>query len=173
MHTAPHAAFLCIALAMAAPAGAHVTLDTSQAPALGYVRLAVRVPHGCDGAATTAIRLQIPDGVTAVKPQRKHGWDLQVIAASGAPTAGGHETSPAVREVLWRAEPGQALPDAFYKEFILRVRMPDAVGQTIWFPFVQECEGGKVSRWIEKPTEGQTYEQLRTPAYPVRIVPRP
>jgi periplasmic copper chaperone A len=173
MHTALHAAFLCAALALAAPVRAHVTLDTSQAPALGYVRLAVRVPHGCDGAPTTAIRLQIPDGVTAVKPQRKPGWDLQVMTAPEAPAGGGHETSSAVREVLWRAEPGQALPDAFYEEFILRVRMPDAAGQTIWFPFVQECEGGKVSRWIEKPTEGQTYEQLRTPAYPVRIVPRP
>src|SRR3954452_7630875 len=33
----------CIALA--APARAHVTLDSPQAPALSYVRLAIRVPH--------------------------------------------------------------------------------------------------------------------------------
>jgi periplasmic copper chaperone A len=104
MHTALHAAFLCVALALAAPARAHATPDTSQAPVLGYVHLAVRVPHGCDGAPATAIRLQIPDGVTAVKPQRKPGWNLQVKTASEAPAVGGHETSPAVREVLWQAE---------------------------------------------------------------------
>ena len=46
MNTASYAAFLGVALATVAPAGAHVSLDTAQAPALGYVRLAVRVPHG-------------------------------------------------------------------------------------------------------------------------------
>jgi periplasmic copper chaperone A len=167
-----HAALFCGVIAAITPARAHVTLDTAQAPALGYVRIAARVPHGCEGAATVALRLQIPDGVTAVKPQPKPGWTLQVVTDPAAPVASGHEATPSVREVLWRAQPGQALPDAFYEEFVLRVRMPDAAGQTIWFPFVQECEGGKVSRWIERPAEGQTYEQLRTPAYPVRIVPR-
>lgn len=169
-------AVLCgaaIAAAANTPARAHVTLDTPQAPALAYLRIAARVPHGCEGAATTSLRLQIPEGVTAVKPQPKPGWTLTVAADPQAPATGGHEAAAPVREVAWRAQPGQALPDAFFDEFVLRVRMPDAAGQTVWFPFVQECEGGKVSRWIERPAEGQTYDQLRLPAYPVRILPKP
>jgi hypothetical protein len=43
----------------------------------------------------------------------------------------------------------------------------------VWFAFVQECEGGKVSRWIERPAEGLTLDQLRMPAYPVCLLPRP
>jgi uncharacterized protein YcnI len=172
MHFALQAALIGGALLAATPALAHVTLDTAQAPARGYVRVAARVSHGCEGEPTIGLRVQIPDGVTAVKPQPKPGWTLQVVAepATGAPV--GHEASPAVREVIWRAQAGQGLPNAFYDEFVLHMRMPDAAGQTIWFPFVQECENGKVSRWIEQPGEGQTYEQLRRPAYPVRVVPR-
>lgn len=159
----------CLAAAPLAPAAAHVTLDTAQAPALGYVRLAIRVPHGCEGAATTGLRLQVPEGVTAVKPQPKPGWTLTVVADETPTAPGGHDASPPVREVAWR---GGNLPDSFYEEFVLRVRMPDGAGQTVWFPFVQECEGGKVSRWIERPAAGQTLDQLRMPAYPVKLVPR-
>ena len=153
--------------ATVAPAAAHITLDTTEAPALGYVRLAIRVPHGCDGAATTAIRLQVPPGVTAVKAQPKPGWTLSLLADEAPP--GGHDSSPPVREVAWRG----SLPDAYYEEFLIRVRLPDGPGQTVWFPFVQECEGGKVARWIEKPGPGQGYDDLRTPAFPLKLLPRP
>ena len=166
------AVLAAMSAAAVAPATAHVTLDTPQALALSYLRIAVRVPHGCDGAGTVALRLQVPEGVTAVKPMPKAGWALSVAAEPAKP-GGGHDESPPVREVTWRADPGHVLPDAFFEEFVLRVRMPDAAGQTLWFPFVQECEGGKVSRWIERPGEGQTYEDVARPAYPVRILPKP
>lgn len=166
---APAALGACLLALIAPLAHAHVTLDTPQAPALGYVRIAIRVPHGCEGAATTGLRMQVPDGVTAVKPQPKPGWVLTVVPDEVPAPAGGHDAAPPVREVNWRGGP---LPDAYFEEFVLRVRMPDGPGQTVWFPFVQECEGGKVSRWIERPAEGQTLDQLRMPAYPVRLVPR-
>ena len=141
MYVSLRTALIWSAFAAITAAQAHVTLDTSQAPALGYVRIAARVPHGCEGEATIGLRVQIPDGVTAVKPQPKPGWTLQVVTEPAAGTASGHDSSPPVREVLWRAQPGQALSDDFFDEFVLRVRMPDAAGQTIWFPFVQECAG--------------------------------
>ena len=150
------------------PATAHVTLDTKEAPALGYVRLAIRVPHGCDGAATIALRMQVPPGVTAVKAQPKPGWTLTLVADEAAPS-GGHDSSPPVHEVIWRGGP---LPDAYYEEFLIRIRLPDGAGQTVYFPFVQECEGGKVTRWIEKPAAGQGYDDLRAPAFPVKLLPR-
>ena len=163
------AAALTSLLAVPAPLAAHVTLDTAQAPALAYVRIAIRVPHGCEGAGTVALRLQIPDGVTSVKPMVKAGWSISLDRADGTP-ASAHDATPVVREVAWRGGP---LPDEFYDEFVLRIRMPDTPNETIWFPCVQECEGGKVSRWIERPAEGLSIEQLRFPAYPVRILPRP
>ncbi|MEJ0019661.1 MAG: YcnI family protein [Acetobacteraceae bacterium] len=168
MQAALRFAALAIVALLPVPLSAHVTLDTAQAPALAYVRLAIRVPHGCEGSATIGLRVQVPDGVTAVKPMVKPGWTITMDRADGA-SASGHGSAPPVREVAWR---GGRLPDEFYDEFVLQVRMPDQPGQTIWFPFVQECEGGKVSRWIERPTAGQSLDQVRMPAYPVRVLPR-
>lgn len=151
----------------ALPAAAHVTLDQSTMPADSYLRVAIRVPHGCDGAATTGIRLQIPEGFRNVKPMPLAGWTLTTVAEEGTAAPGGHGESAPVREVAWR---GGNLPDAFYQEFVLREQTPKEAGQTVYFPVVQECEGGKVTRWIERPSKpGET---LRAPAFAVRITPR-
>src|ERR687889_1179457 len=72
----------------AVPAAAHVTLDLAEAPADSYVRVAIRVPHGCSGAATTGLRLQVPPGLRGVKPAPKPGWTLVTMPgeAGGAPS---------------------------------------------------------------------------------------
>jgi Domain of unkown function (DUF1775) len=38
-------------------------------PQIAIFLAAFSVPHGCDGRATVAVRMKIPDGVTSVKPQ--------------------------------------------------------------------------------------------------------
>ena len=158
---------------VAAPVAAHVTLDPREAPSDTTVRIAVRVPHGCEGAATTAIRLQIPPGIRGAKPAPKPGWTLETVQAAEASTSpaavtsgGGHGSSPALREVAWRGGP---LPDDFYDEFIILFRTPAAPGETVYFPIVQECEGGRVSRWIERSQPGGG--EPRMPAPGLRIVP--
>jgi uncharacterized protein YcnI len=165
-------ALLACGFALAAgPAAAHVTLDLREAPADSTVRVAIRIPHGCDGAATTAVRLQIPPVLRNVKPAPKPGWALETVQAaeaSASPAAavtGGHGSGPVLREVAWRGGP---LPDAFYDEFILVFRTPATPGETIYFPIVQECEGNRVSRWIERPQPGGG--EPRLPAYGLRIV---
>ena len=159
----------------AVPAAAHVTLDLAEAPADSYVRVAIRVPHGCSGAATTAIRLQVPPGLRGVKPAPKPGWTLAIVpgeagAAPAAPgaAAGDHGEGPTVKEVAWRGGP---LPDGQFDEFLLLFRTPAAPGETLWFPFVQECEGGAVARWIERPQPGQP--RPARPAWALRLVPKP
>lgn len=158
-------------LAMAPPALAHVTLDRSELPADSYVRVAVRVPHGCEGAAMTGLRVRIPAELRAVKPAPKPGWTLTTVPADAPPSttpAEAHDAGPAIKEVSWQ---GGNLPDAFYDEFILYIRTPAEPGPTLYFATVQECEGGKVTRWIERPEAGN--ERPPRPAYPVRIVPKP
>ena len=51
-------------LALAAPASAHVFVsDGATVTGGGFgTEFALMVPHGCAGAATTAIEVQIPDG---------------------------------------------------------------------------------------------------------------
>ena len=152
------------------PAAAHVTLDLAEAPADSYVRLAIRVPHGCAGAATTAIRLQVPPGLASVRPAPKPGWTLSIVPGEPVAAAagnGGHGAGPSAREIAWRGGP---LPDDQYDEFLLMVRTPAAPGETLVFPFVQECEGSAANRWIERQEAGRP--EPRWPAYRLRLVPK-
>ncbi|MCO5131121.1 MAG: YcnI family protein [Xanthobacteraceae bacterium] len=162
------------ALAMAgwvAPAAAHVTLQPADAAADSYALLTFTVPHGCEGNATKALRVKLPDGILSAKPQMKPGWKVEIKTRKlDAPARGPHGKSVAevVDEVEWRGGP---LPDNLYDTFGLIVRLPDKAGQTLYFPTVQECEQG-VGRWTEIPATGQGADKLHAPAPAVRLKAR-
>ena len=62
----------------ALPAGAHVTLQNGTAAPGTFYKAVLSVPHGCDGSATIKLRVQIPEGLIAVKPMAKPGWTIDV-----------------------------------------------------------------------------------------------
>ena len=66
-------------LVAAGPALAHVTLENQSAPVGATYKAVLRLPHGCKGAATTKVRVQIPEGLIAVKPMPKPGWTLETV----------------------------------------------------------------------------------------------
>lgn len=147
---------------------AHITLATSQAPAGSTYKAILQVPHGCEGAATTKIRVQIPEGFIAVKPQPKAGWTLDIVKGPYAKGYDNHGTqvTEGVKEVIWS---GGNLPDAFYDEFLLRGTLTAefAVGSTVYFPVIQEC-GSASDAWIAIPVEGQPEPELPAPG--VKII---
>ncbi len=167
----PAALFLTILTLNAPPASAHVSLETREYPAAANAKLVFKVGHGCEGATTVSLRVRIPDTVLNVKPQPKPGW--QVTTAKGklaTPITGEHGESitESVREVQWS---GGRLEDAYYDEFVLRGRIPDQVGATLYFPVVQDCDKG-VNRWIETPEAGKTRRDYKFPAPELRVLPK-
>ena len=58
---------------------AHITLQDKQAPVGSSYKAVLRVPHGCSGSATVALRVRIPSGFIDVKPMPKPGWKLDVV----------------------------------------------------------------------------------------------
>jgi copper(I)-binding protein len=122
--------FLVLLLAAASPAAAHVTLDPAEAQPATYTRLAFRVGHGCGGAATTAIEVALPAGMTVAQPMPKPGWDIAV--------------EPGI-SIVWRGGP---LPGAYYDEFVMMVRTPDRGGEALAFPVTQRC-GEAVAAWTQ------------------------
>ena len=159
------------AAAVASPAFAHATLEKGEA-ALGSTYKAVfRVPHGCEGKPTTVVRVQIPEGVIAVKPMPKAGWTLEKVRGAYAKSYDYHGTpmTEGVKEIVWS---GGNLPDDEYDEFILRGTLAGdfKVGETVYFPIVQECPDGGVERWIEIPAAGQSGDDLEMPAPGVKII---
>ena len=60
------AAVAALTLSMANQALAHITLAQTEAAAGSTYKGVLQVGHGCEGAPTTSVRIQIPDGVIAV-----------------------------------------------------------------------------------------------------------
>ena len=159
-----------IAAAVPFTAAAHVTIDPVQGSANGYVRAALRVPHGCKGSPTTRIRVRIPDGVLSVKAQVKPGWTIAIVRTKLAvPLDDGHgnKLTETVSEVGWS---GGRLDDAHFEEFGLVMRLPDQAGATLYFPVVQDCEQG-THRWIEIPEAGRKVDEYREPAPAILLLP--
>jgi periplasmic copper chaperone A len=160
-----------ILLLAAAGAKAHITLESSQGTAGTGHKVVLRVGHGCEGSPTTRIRVRIPDGVIAVKPQPKPGWELTTtIGRLSQPYDAGHgrTVTEGVTEVSWA---GGRLPDEHYDEFVLRVQLPNQPGAILYFPVVQDCEKG-VHRWIEIPAAGKQPDDYKEPAPRMTVLPR-
>ncbi|TIP37178.1 MAG: DUF1775 domain-containing protein, partial [Mesorhizobium sp.] len=127
---------------------AHITLETQEAAVGSTYKAVLRVPHGCEGKPTTAVRVQIPEGVIAVKPMPKPGWTLQTKKGKYEKSYQlyGETLTTGVKEVDWS---GGNLPDEFYDEFVFRASLAAGLpaGQMLYFPVVQEC-GDATDRWI-------------------------
>ncbi|SEG50448.1 YcnI family protein [Bosea lathyri] len=164
-------ALAAVLLALASPAMAHATLETQQAPVGATYKGVMRVGHGCDGAATLKLRIRIPEAVIAVKPMPKPGWTLDVVkGAYDTPyDYYGTAMSEGVREIVWTGK----LPDEHYDEFTFRAYLTGGLQPetTLYFPTVQECEGGKFHRWIEIPASGKSADSYEQPAPGVKLLP--
>jgi uncharacterized protein YcnI len=151
-------------------AHAHITAQPNEAPAGVYFQTAFTVPHGCGSEPTVAVRVKIPDGVISVKPQMKPGWEVSIKTRKlDKPIDAGHgqSISETVDEIRWQGGP---LPHTHYDTFGLVMKLPEMPGQTLYFPFVQECRQG-VHRWIGIPAAGQKWNDVREPAPFIRLKP--
>jgi uncharacterized protein YcnI len=151
---------------------AHVTFETQEAAAGSTYKAVLRVPHGCEGKATTAVRVKIPEGFIAVKPMPKAGWQLETVKGKYAKSyeLWGEAVTEGVTEVNWS---GGNLPDEFYDEFVFRGTLTGGLptGEELYFPVVQEC-GEASDRWIEIPAAGQDEDALELPAPGLKILPK-
>jgi uncharacterized protein YcnI len=151
---------------------AHITLDTQSASVGSTYKAVLRVGHGCEGAATLKVRVQIPEGVISVKPMPKAGWELNTIEAPYKKSYD-HYGTPAtegVREIVWTGR----LLDKHYDEFVFRAYLTDSLkpDTMLYIPVVQECEGGTAERWIEIPAEGKSADDYKSPAPGLKLRPK-
>jgi len=149
---------------------AHVTLEVDEAPANSFLKFVLRVPHGCEGQATTTVRIQVPEGVINAKPMPKAGWTLETVVGDYAQSYDYYGTTltKGVREIVWS---GGNLPDAFYDEFVFRAKVTDfPVGTALAVPVVQECGASLSERWIEVPEAGKSADDYDFPAPILTII---
>jgi len=151
-------------LALSAPlaASAHVEVEPSSTSAGSYSLLTFSVGHGCDGSATTAITIDIPESITSVTPTVNPGWTagkVSVDLATPIEDGEGDAITSRVGQVSYTAD--TPLADGYRTTFALSLQIPaDAVGETLSFPVLQTCEVGSTS-WSDATVAGEA-----EPAHP-------
>lgn len=162
----------CLAAMLTGVVHAHPTLEQAQGFAGSGYKAVFRIPHGCDGAPTRAVEVDIPLGARGARPMPKPGWRLEVTRA---PLASPHirhgraVTDDTVR-VRWSARTDEdMLPHEQYDEFVLVVTLPDTPGVLYW-PLRQVCAQGRAD-WIEVPRATQDASSLKMPAPVLRVAP--
>lgn len=150
---------------------AHSTLETTEAHVGASYKAVIRVPHGCEGKPTIALRVQIPEGMIAAKPMPKPGWTLEKVKGAYEKSYDyfGTPMKEGVKEVVWK---GGSLADDEYEEFVFRAFLTEGlpVGKTLYVPLVQECPDGATERWIEVPAEGKSSDDLEYPAPGIKLL---
>ena len=135
------AAAACLA---ATPALAHVVIAPGKAEAGGYFVGAFRVGHGCQGQATTKVRIEIDPYVGSVRPRPVPGWRHRVEMKDGRVSA-----------ITWTGR----LPDEEFQAFEVLMKLPNE-DMTLLFPTVQTC-GRTEARWTDtEPTSATPAPRL-------------
>ncbi|TWG98222.1 uncharacterized protein YcnI [Nocardioides sp. J9] len=154
------------AVLLCAPsAGAHVTVNPSTTSAGAYSVLTFSVGHGCGEAPTTSMTFQVPDGVISVTPTVKAGWSVEkVMEELDEPVDDGHggHYTERVAAVVFAAE--EPLADGYRETFELQLALPDAVGEQLVLPVVQECTRGE-NAWVQVAAEGADEPEYPAPAF--------
>lgn len=138
---------ILLGVCMGRRAEAHVDLASGPATANATNEVTFSVGHGCSGADTYRVTIEIPMGVTSVRPMRSD-FALPVVEK---------DMAGAIKAVTWQKPVGDALDAdiAFYK-LTIRMKTPDQPWKTLYFPVHQTCRAanGAMSTvdWVGLPT---------------------
>jgi copper(I)-binding protein len=153
MKTSTHSLLaLGVLTTLATTASAHVSLQQPVAESGSAYQAVLRIGHGCDGAATTAVAVRIPAGLEAARPLPKPGWSVSM--------QGGVAT--------WTAAQEAVLPDGQRGEFAVAGNLSSAPGP-MWFKVLQTCGQASLD-WSQVPASGTSTDGLKSPAALLQVL---
>lgn len=155
--------FGALALMAPATAGAHVTLQPSEAAAGAFTALDVRVPNERDDSGTTKVDVQFPPGFVFASYQPVPGWSVKVRMEKLAKpiTSHGEKITEQVAQMTWTADSaGSAIQPGQFLDFPVSVQIPGEAGDTLTFKALQTYENGEVVRWIGAPDSEEPAPQV-------------
>jgi uncharacterized protein YcnI len=146
-------------------AHAHISVASGSGFANTTQEIVFGVGHGCSGADTYSVKVEIPAGVTSVRPVRSDFGKVSVEKnAAGDVTA-----------VIWqKAEQDLLEGDLSYYKLTVRLKLPNQPFTTLYFPTHQTCKAAdgtlSTTHWVGTPaTPGGGEAQEPAPA--VQVVP--
>jgi uncharacterized protein YcnI len=118
---------LCL---FASVAEAHPSITSGPAAANKSQKITFGLSHGCEGADTVKIRIEIPAGISSVRA---------LYSDFGKPSIEG--TAAAVTAVNWTKPDADLLPADFgYYELVIRARVADVPFTNVMFKVFQTCK---------------------------------
>lgn len=164
---------LCVisSLLAVSQASAHVVLEKGNAIAGQPYKAVFKVTHGCESSPTIRVTVQIPEGIIAVKPMPKPGWQITTTKGPYAKSYAfyhGMTLKEGVNKVVWSAG---SLPDDFYDEFVVSAFVAGELAPGP-MPFIvtQDCESGQMI-WKETGPEEHRHH-LKWPAPILNVLPK-
>lgn len=152
-----------------ASAEAHVTFLNKEATQDSTILATLQLPHGCDGKATTEVRVKLPEGFVFAKPQPKAGWELEVIKGDYQKSYDNHgdKVKSGAVEIRWK---NGNLSDDFYDTFVIQGKVSGVeAGTSLAFPVTQMC-GDTVEAWDQVAKEGGDAHGMKSPAPLLKVV---
>ncbi|MDG2320998.1 MAG: DUF1775 domain-containing protein [Rhodospirillaceae bacterium] len=145
---------LCAGASMTATtASAHNVLSVSEAPAGQLFPMKLNVNHGCKGAAVSAARLQIPDGIVDAKAADKVGWNVEykMKDLENPVMLHGREVKEVIGEIVWTKSNGATVPSDGWATFEFRATIPKDIGRVMHFKNITVCEDGATDPYVDLP----------------------
>jgi periplasmic copper chaperone A len=145
-------------------ARAHVSVASGPGFANATQEIVFGVGHGCAGADTYKVRIQIPANVTSVRPLTS---DFGKVTTE-------KDSAGTITAVTWQKADVNVLDDdSQYYKLTLRARLPDAPFTTVFFPAQQTCKAkdGTMSTTNWTATTPSPDGGVDEPAPEVRLVP--
>jgi periplasmic copper chaperone A len=122
-----------------ARAEAHVSIASGPAFANVSQEVAFGVGHGCQGADTYRVQVEIPAGVTSVRPETSDFGQVDVET----------DAAGTVVAVTWTKSESSVLDaDTQYYKLLLRLKAPAQPFTTIYLPARQTCRAGDGSETV-------------------------
>ncbi len=161
------AALLAAAATLLAPAiaSAHISVSSGPGFANATQEIAFGVGHGCAGADTLSVKIDIPAGVTSVRALRSDFGKAEIEKNAAGD----------VIAVIWQKPEAELLAGDFgYYKLTLRLKVPNKPFTTLFFPTHQTCKAsdGTVTtvHWVGM-TESHGGGETDEPAPALKILP--
>jgi len=124
------ALFAGFAALVSSTAQAHVSIASGPAFANTSGEVAFGVGHGCAGADTYRVQIEIPAGITSVRPETSDFGQVDVEM----------DAADTVVSVTWTKSDASVLAaDTQYYKLLLRLKAPDRAFTKLYFPAHQTC----------------------------------
>lgn len=126
---------LTLLMAFAAPAAAHVVLDSSESQGDGEVLLTFSFNHACAEAPTTELTMSMPEGSQALDTTPPDGWEGDVTSD----------------QISWS---GLGIDTGLDVTFTVTARLTGQIGKPLIFPTEQRCADGDGYSWTDVDESG-------------------